>query len=161
QRFGPPELCFPDYESDLPGAVIGAYGKGKAIYVPRHADALYYRDSLPHTRTFLTDLVARNIPAAPAKVEGLGALELTVQTQPKTGKILVHLVNYSGQRNNLYEDVPALHGLRLGVRGVAGDGMALVAGQAVTPKGTPDKDGYQWYALPPVEAFEAIQFSAQ
>ncbi|HTN64146.1 MAG TPA: alpha-amylase family protein [Devosia sp.] len=161
QRFGPPELCFPDYESDLPGAVIGAYGKGKAIYVPWHADALYYRDSLPHTRTFLTDLVVRNIPAAPAKVEGLGALELTVQTQPKTGKILVHLVNYGGQRNNLYEDAPALHGLRLGVCGVTGDGLALVAGTTVTPEAPPDKDGYQWYALPPVEAFEAIQFSAQ
>ncbi len=159
QRFGPPELCFPDYESVLPGAITASHGKGKAIYVPWHADALYYRDSLPHTRTFLTDLVVRNIPAAPVKVEGRGALEVTIQAQPAAGKTLVHLINYGGQRNNLYEDAPALHGLRLGVRNVAGEAIALVSGKKVTPEGRADKDGYLWYALPPVEAFEAIQFT--
>ncbi len=159
QRFGPPELCFPDYESVLPGAVTGTHGKGKAIYVPWHADALYYRDSLPHTRTFLTDLVVRNIPASPVKVEGRGALEVTIQAQPGTGKTLVHLVNYGGQRNNLYEDAPALHGLRLAMRGVQGEATALVSGKTIMPEGEADRDGYVWYALPPVEAFEAIQFT--
>lgn len=160
QRFGPPELCFPDYESDMPGAITGTHGKGKAIYVPWHADALYYRDSLPHTRTFLTDLITRNIPAAPAKVEGRGSLELTVQAQPGTNSVLVHLINYAGQRNNLYEDAPALHGLRLAVRGVNGSGKALVSGETIAPEGPADAEGYTWYALPPVEAFEAVQFTA-
>jgi hypothetical protein len=161
QRFGPPELCFPDYESDMPGAIIGKHGKGKAIYVPWHADALYHRDSLPHTRTFLTDLVVRNIPPAPVRIEGRGSLEVTVQSQPKAGKTLVHVINYGGQRNNLYEEAPAVHGLRLGVRGVKGNGAALVSGTVVTPEGKPDAEGYQWYALPPLEAFEAIQFDAK
>ena len=160
QRFGPPELCFPDYESDMPGAIIGAHGKGRAIYVPWHADALYYRDSLPHTRTFLTDLVVRHIAPAPVKVEGRGSLEVTVQSQPAEGNVLVHLINYSGQRNNLYEDAPALHGLRLGVRGVTGAALALVSGETVQPAGPADSEGYLWYALPPVEAFEAIQVRA-
>lgn len=160
QRFGPPELCFPDYESDMPGAIIGAHGKGRAIFVPWHADALYYRDSLPHTRTFLTDLVVRHIEPAPVKVEGRGSLEVTVQSQPAEGKVLVHLINYSGQRNNLYEDAPALHGLRLGVRGVTGAALALVSGKTVPPEGPADGEGYLWYALPPVEAFEAIQVRA-
>lgn len=160
QRFGPPELCFPDYESDMPGAIIGAHGKGRAIYVPWHADALYYRDSLPHTRTFLTDLVVRHIEPAPVKVEGRGSLEVTVQSQPAEGKVLVHLINYSGQRNNLYEHAPALHGLRLGVRGVTGVALALVSGETVQPEGAADSKGYLWYALPPVEAFEAIQIRA-
>jgi len=160
QRFGPPELCFPDFESDMPGAIIGAHGRGKAIYVPWHADALYYRDSLPHTRTFLTDLVARHIAPAPVKVEGRGALEVTVQVQPATGKTLVHLINYGGQRNNLYEEAPALHGLRLGVRDVEGPATALVAAKDIQPEGPPDEHGYTWYALPPVEAFEAVQLSS-
>lgn len=161
QRFGPPELCFPDYESEMPGAIIGTHGKGKAVYVPWHADALYYRDSLPHTRTFLTDLVTRHIEPAPAKVEGRGSLELTVQSQPSQGKVLVHLINYSGQRNNLYEEAPALHGLRLGVRGVDGAALALVSGKSVQAEGPADDDGYLWYVLPPVEAFEAIQIAAK
>ncbi len=161
QRFGPPELCFPDFESEMPGAIISASGKGKAVYVPWHADALYYRDSLPHTRTFLVDLVTRHIAPAPARIEGRGSLELTVQSQPGEGKVLVHLVNFSGQRNNLYEDAPALHGLRLGVRQVEGEAHALVSGQTLQPEGPADSDGYVWYRLPPVEAFEAIQIAAK
>ena len=51
-----------------------------------------------------------------------------MQRQPETGRVLVHVINYGGQRNNLYEDPAAVHGLRLGVRGVAGPGTALVAG---------------------------------
>lgn len=159
QRFGPPELCFPDYESTMPGAMIGQHGKGKAIYVPWHADALYYRDSLPHTRTFLVDLLARHLEPAPVRIEGRGPVEVTIQDQPGAGKTLVHVINYSGQRNNLYEDAPALHGLRLGVRHVVGDGQALVAGQALAAEGPADAQGYSWYQLPPVEAFEAIQFT--
>jgi hypothetical protein len=159
QRFGPPELCFPDFESDMPGAIIGTHGKGKAIYVPWHADALYYRDSLPHTRTFLVDLIERHIAPAPAKVVGRGSLEITVQSQPSAGKTLVHLINYGGQRNNLYEEAPELHGLRLGIRGVEGTAQALVAGSSIQPEGGPDADGYVWYLLPPVAAFEAIQIT--
>ena len=160
QRFGPPELCFPDFESDMPGAIIGKHGKGRAIYVPWHADVLYYRDSLPHTRTFLVDLIARHIAPPPAKIQGRGSLELTVQLQPSTGRTLVHVVNYGGQRNNLYEDAPAIHGLRLGVRGVKGDATALVADASIKPENSrPDSDGYLWYALPPVEAFEAISIA--
>lgn len=161
QRFGPPELCFPDFESDMPGAIIGTHGKGTAIYVPWHADALYYRDSLPHTRTFLVDLIERHIHPAPAKVTGNGSLEITVQSQPATGKTLVHLINYSGQRNNLYEQAPALHGLRLGIRNVEGTAEALVAGSSIQPEGGSDDDGYVWYVLPPVEAFEAIQVTSK
>jgi hypothetical protein len=160
QRFGPPELCFPDFESEMPGAIIGRHGKGTAIYVPWHADSLYFRDSLPHTRTFLTDLVVRNIGAAPARIEGRGSVELTVQHQTAKGRTLVHVINYGGQRNNLYEDAPALHGLRLGVRGVKGEASALVAGATLKPEtGKADADGYLWYLLPPVEAFEAVSLA--
>ena len=76
----------------------------------------------------LTDLLTRHLGPAPARLEGRGSLELTVQRQPATGRVLVHVINYGGQRNNLYEDPAAVHGLRLGVRGVAGPGTALVAG---------------------------------
>jgi hypothetical protein len=53
-----------------------------------------------------------------------------------------------------------VHGLRLGVRNVSGSAAALVAGTTLTPESSkPDADGYLWYALPPVEAFEAISLT--
>lgn len=160
QRFGPPELCFPEVESCLPGAIVGNCGAGKAIYLPWLPEWQYFRDSLPDIRTLIVDLIIRHIAPPPAIVEGRGPLELTIQNQPATGRTLVHVVNYGGQRNNLYEDPPSLYGLRLGVRGVVGNGTALVAGTEIAPKGRdPDARGYLWYALPPLETFEAITFT--
>jgi hypothetical protein len=161
QRFGPPELCFPDVDGDAPGVIIGKHGKGTVAYLPWHPESLYWRDSLPDTRTLIAELLTRDLEPAPARLEGRGSLELTVQRQAATGRILVHVINYGGQRNNLYEDPAAVHGLRLGVRGVAGPGAALVAGAEVAPESAdPDKNGYIWYSLPPLEAFEAIVFTA-
>jgi hypothetical protein len=162
QRFGPPELCFPEVDGDLPGVLVGDYGSGKGIYLPWHPDAYYYRDSLPDTRTLVADLIGRHVGPAPVKLEGKGALEVTAQRQASTGRLLVHVINYGGQRNNLYEDPAAVHGLRLGVRGAAGEARALVSGATIRPEATsPDADGYSWYALPPVETFEAVSLSAR
>ena len=66
QRFGPPELCFPDFDGDAPGAIIGRHGKGTVVYLPWHPDALYHRDSLPDTR------IADDRPPRPAPRPGAG-----------------------------------------------------------------------------------------
>ncbi|WP_238368554.1 alpha-amylase family protein [Mesobacterium pallidum] len=141
QRFGPPELCFPDEESDAPGAVTRAHGKGKVVWLPWMPEVQYYRDSLPSHRTIMTDLITRHIPGAPAVLQGAGAVELTVQHQAGPGKSLVHVVNYGGQRNNLYEEAPALHGLRLGLRNAAGDTVTCLRSGKTLPLGAADGDG--------------------
>jgi Hypothetical glycosyl hydrolase 6/Beta-galactosidase trimerisation domain len=160
QRFGPPELCFPDVESTLPGVLTARYGKGTAIYLPWHPDWQYFRDSLPDHRKIIADLVTRHTPPPPVQVVGRGALELGILRQPDTGKLLVHVVNYGGQRNNLYEDPAPVHGLRLGVRGAKGTALALRGGVEMVPT-APDDEGYVWYDLPPVETFEAVAVSAK
>jgi hypothetical protein len=158
QRFGPPELCFPDFESDRPGVISAAHGKGRAVYLPWNPDWQYYRDSLPNHRVLIADLLLRHIGPSPVIVEGRGSIEVTIQEQEATGKVLVHIVNFGGQRNNLYEDAPAVHGLRLGISGVGKTGRALVAGGEVVASGAPDERGYRWFDLPALEAFEALSF---
>lgn len=161
QRFGPPELCFPDFESTLPGVMSASYGTGRATLLPWNPDWQYYRDSLPNHRRLVADLLTRHIRPAPARIEGRGAVELTVHVQETTGRTLVHVVNYGGQRNNLYEDAPDLHGLVLGVQGVSPSGAALVAGVSVSARSEEaDAEGYLWFDLPPVSTFEAIVFEA-
>jgi hypothetical protein len=156
QRFGPPELCFPDFDSTQPGVIIGRHGLGRGIYLPWHPDWQYHRDSLPDLRSLLAELIRRHAPAAPVKLAGKGALEVTILEQAATGRAIVHVVNYGGQRNNLYEDPAAVHDLKLGIKGATGEASALVVGQMLPPSGATDGDGYTWYDLPPVEAFEAI-----
>ena len=157
QRFGPPELCFPECESNWPGALVGDYGSGKAIYMPWSPERLYFRNSLPSHRTLIVNLLERHIGTPPVVLRGRGAVEVTIQHQVETRRTLVHLVNYSGQQNNLYEDAPDIHGLRLGVRGVGQEAKALVDGRTVTAANAdPDSEGYVWFDLPPIGSFEAL-----
>ena len=158
QRFGPPELCFPETASELPGALSQTSGKGRAVYLPWLPEFLYYRDSLPDHRHLITHLLAGEIPPQPCVLKGEGLVELTIHEQAGTGRTLVHLVNFSGQRNNLYEAPITIHGLRLGVRQEQPVAVrALVAGADLAfGQAEPDVSGYLWINLPPLRAFEAI-----
>lgn len=157
QRFGPPELCFTDAVADKPGLVEGAHGAGRVVYLPWLPEVLYWRDSLPDIRAALTQPVRAGIKAATVGVTGAGPIEVTIQASRDGRRVLVHVVNYSGQRNNLYEEPAAIHGLRLGVA-ASGAARALVADVALTPSET--VDGLTWYDLPPVGFFEAVEIVA-
>jgi hypothetical protein len=160
QRFGPPELCFPEVESIWPGVIVGRYGKGTAIYLPWHPDWQYYRDSLLDHRMIIAELIARHTPPAPIVIEGRGSIEINALRHRATGRLLIHVINYGGQRNNLYEDPAEVGSLRLGVRGAEGMALALRAGKEISPRAGPDR-GYTWYDLPPVATFEAISVAVK
>jgi hypothetical protein len=160
QRFGPPEFCYPEFEaSEFPGAIIGTHGRGHAIYVPWLPEWHYHRDSLPDHRSFLVQLATRFAPPPQVQLTGPGPVELTVHRQPHAGRLFVHIVNYSGQRNNLYEEPVPLRGLRLGIRGASGPAQALVAGREI-PCGPSDAAGILWLDVPEVRTFEAISVTA-
>ena len=157
QRFGPPELCYPEVESDLPGVVGRSYGKGRAVFLPWLPDWLYQRDSLPDFRHLLVSLGGGQ---APVKLLGKGRVELTMSRAGADGHFMVHVVNYTGQSHNLYDEPADIHELRLGLRASGvGAARALVAGQALAVSPA-DGDGFVWVDLPPVGAFEAIRFEA-
>jgi hypothetical protein len=157
QRFGPPELCYPELGATHPGILVRAHGEGRVIYMPWLPEWHYHRDSLPDHRALITDLVKRH--ATPQlRLEGVGPVELTLQRQADSGELLVHIINYSGQRNNLYEAPVTLTGLRLGIRGASGPAHALVAGVEIE-SAAPDADGLSWITLPPVGAFEVVKIA--
>lgn len=75
--------------------------------------------------------------------------------------MLLHVINYAGQRNGRYETPPDLHDLSIGVS-VANGGEAslLVSGQTVRGVRRPGDNDRMWFDLPPVGAFEAILLPA-
>ena len=153
QDYGPPELCFPKIsESEDPGVLVRHYGKGRTVYLPWLPEWLYFRDGLTEHRSLILQLIAQGSRPA-AKLLGAGPIEMTVRQQA-SGDIVVHLVNYAGQRNSAYEEPPAIAGLRLGISGVTG-GKALVAGQQIATS-APDEEGYAWIDVPPVKHFEVL-----
>jgi hypothetical protein len=163
QRFGPPEFTYAEPGKPAraaPGVLVKAHGKGHAVHIPWLPDWLYYRDGLDAHRDLFAALIARYAPPPALVLEGPGAMEMTAMRQPSTGKLLVHVVNYTGQRNTRYADPVPTHGLRLGVRtGVSATAHALVAGKTLTGRRRNGDGDHVWFDLPPVEAFEAVQLT--
>lgn len=159
QRFGPPEFSYAEpgkaARGDA-GALAIAHGQGHSVHIPWLPDWLYYRDGLDAHRQLFSALIARYAPPPVLALEGPGVLEMMVMRQPATGKLLIHVINYSGQRNTRYADPTPAHGLRLGVRGGGAAGKALVAGKALTGRRR-SGDDRMWFDLPPVDTFEALQ----
>lgn len=156
QNFGPPELCYPDVESELPGVLAASHGKGRAIYLPWQPDRLYYRDGSTEHREILAQLVRRHHDE-PVVVRGEGRFEVSVQKQPATGQRLVHVVNFSGQANGSYLEPSPLHGLAVGVKGARPKAARSLVSGAALDIAPADKDGIHWIALAPVGYFEALQ----
>jgi hypothetical protein len=153
-EYGPPELCFAELPATgNPGVVERRAGRGRAVYLPWLPEWLYFRDGMPEHRALLLQLIARD-SAALAKLEGDGPVELTVrESRDRPGEIIVHVVNYAGQRGSAYEEPPAITGLRLGIRCEYGLAQTLVV-EGSLRLGSADAEGYRWLDLPPVKHFE-------
>lgn len=157
QRFGPPELCYPEFPpTDEPGLIIAPFEQGNIAFFPWAVDRLYFRASLAEHRQLLSQVIGRFTQPL-AKVEGR-RVELTVRRHEKTGQVVVHLINYSGQANDNYEDPVIQHDLKLGVRGVGGSTAKALLSGAEAEISAPDHDGYRWIAVPPVNHMEALVF---
>ena len=112
QRFGPPEFSYaiPGAATrKVPGVATMAFGKGRAVQMPWLPEWQYYRDGLPVHQQLLAGLIARYAPAQKATLTGDGPVELMIQAMP-SGGLLMHVVNYAGQRNGRYDVPPKLHG---------------------------------------------------
>jgi hypothetical protein len=111
-------------------------------------------------RMLFESLIARYAPPPPLLLEGPGPIEMMAMRQPARGRMLVHVINYSGQRNTRYGDPVIAHGLKLGVRGPVGStARMLVAGTTVRGKRRAGDRDHLWFDLPPVATFEAVQLS--
>lgn len=155
-KYGPPELCFPDQPAgSTPGVLTRGFGKGHSVYLPWLPEWLYFRDGMPEHRELLVQLIGHASQPI-AKLVGAGPLEFTVRAKENgSGDLVVHLVNYGGQRHSAYEEPPVIGGLRLGVKSVAGVAKALVTGNGIEI-GAPDGQGYAWLEVPGVKYLEVL-----
>jgi hypothetical protein len=121
---------------------------------------LYFRDGLPEHRELFAQLIGQ-ASQPPAKLLGPGPVEVTVRAKHNgSGDLLVHIVNYAGQRGSAYEEPPAIGGLRLGVKGSCGPAVSLIDGTAIKV-GEPDAEGLAWLDVPDVKYFQTILLSAR
>ncbi len=159
QPFGPPELSYAPPKAPRrasSGLSLIGYGRGYAVHVPWLINWQYHRDGLPAHQQILAGLISAYAPPPRFVLEGAGPVELMQLGRRSDGARLLHVVNYAGQRGGRYDEPPAIHGLRLGVRGAAPvTATALIAGKTLVARKR-EQDGLTWFDLPPCGTFEAI-----
>lgn len=103
-RYGPPEKCWWDeeLETDHPGLLWHAHGRGQTAYFPWPVDTLFYGHSLMECRSLLAHAVKTVSGGAQVETDLPPQVEVTVQRQPASGATLVHLVNGSGHQDRSY-----------------------------------------------------------
>lgn len=160
-RWGPPEYSYVlpgSKPRTIPGVAVRKHGAGHAVHIPWLNDWQYNRDGLQVNQQLLAALVARYAPAQPFTLTGKGPVELAA-LRSGDNNVLLHVINYGGQRNGRYDAPPELYGLSVGVKTSFRSARSLVTGKplAAVARGGGD---YRWLDLEPVGAFDAILLEA-
>ena len=155
-RYGPPEKCYWDVETDHPGLLWHAYGRGRTAYFPWPVDALFFDLSLPEHRTLLVHAVER-VSAGGRQVvtDAPPQVEVVVGDQPETGRTLVHLINYSGHQERSFHDPLEIRDVRVELRGVP-TGVRARSAQLGEALPTREADGRVAFTLPRLGLFDLV-----
>ncbi|MFC1996319.1 alpha-amylase family protein [Chloroflexota bacterium] len=96
--FGPPEKCYYEEETDIPGLINNRYGEGSCVLIPWRIGAQHYQFST-HTQSLLLKAALKNLLQLHKSLHtnALPLVEIQVHQQKSTGNLLVNLVNISGQ----------------------------------------------------------------
>jgi hypothetical protein len=100
QMFGPPERCYPLYETDISGLTRFSYGRGQGIYIPWMPGTFFFEEGYPNTLLFIQD-VLEHLCCTNTLAPGLTPMVETTIAHGKK-RTVVQLVNISGHYGNSY-----------------------------------------------------------
>ncbi len=134
---------------EYPLVVRRACAKGTAYYMAACFFEFYGGRGIIHYRRIIEQLIDRHIPERYRVLGAPASLEVTVRRCRDTGKVVVHLVNFSGGMTRPIERVIPLHDMMLQAPGKPLKATALVAGKELSIAD-------DTVTLPPVNHFEVI-----
>jgi Hypothetical glycosyl hydrolase 6/Beta-galactosidase trimerisation domain len=117
-RYGPPEKCYWDVETDRPGLLWHRHGTGRTAYLPWPIGALYDQLSLPEHRRILVHAIEQVSGGRQVSTNAPPHVEVVVSEQAEPRRTLVHLINYSGHRGRAFDAPLPIHDIEVGLREV-------------------------------------------
>lgn len=124
-RFGPPEMCYWETTTDLPGVAVHQHGSGIGIHLPWLPGRFYHREGYDNSLVFVGDLL-RSVAGLPA-VEGdlpptvtvtRGRIAAVAADAPGAGsdkRIVIQLVNNGGHFGTSYFAPSGIGPLRVSI----------------------------------------------
>lgn len=153
--FGPPEKVHVDWaETNKPGLIISEQGKGKIICVPWDVGGLYYRHSSPGHAGLVTDLIDHLLGGnRQLKTTAHPLVEITVMSQPKRNRTLVHLTNISGHSSTAYFEPLEMRDIEVRIQGSFRSARSTKLERNLPIRSA---GGYQQFQLPSLGAYDVI-----
>jgi hypothetical protein len=153
-RYGPPEKCYWDEESSLPGLIRHDYGAGRAAYVPWPVGALFHDLNMPEHRTLLAGLVEL-VSGRERQVSTNAPPSVEVAVARSDGRMLIHLINYSGHSGRAFHQPLPIHDIRLSLPDMndATEAFATRLGERLELS---HDGGHVIISLPTLQLFELI-----
>lgn len=120
-RYGPPEKCHGESESERPGLLWFRFGRGASAYLPWGPGELYHDLRMPEHREVLAAAIFRVSPRKPLIETAVSPrVEIVPRSQDGPDRTLVHLINYSGHDGRSFHEPLPVYDLSVTVNGRAG-----------------------------------------
>jgi hypothetical protein len=155
--FGPPERVSFETVTDDPGLVVGAYGRGRVVYVPWLCGTLVHRHGHPNTVAFAADVLEHHAGLEPLGGNLPPMVEATLLDKRDGSASLLHLINHSGRAGNRYVAPVAIRDLEVVVA------LEMTAPAKVTglvggrPCAWSASEGRLSIRVPELDLFEALR----
>jgi hypothetical protein len=158
-NYGPPERCYWEQETDLPGVSACPYGRGKGIHLPWLPGKLFYREGHDNTPVLVWDLLERLCGISRVAGNLPPMVEVTRSTARDESYALIQLVNGTGHFGTSFFRPVALRdiSLRVAVKNMPKKAECLNGGQVTFD--SPASDGTVVLRLDSLGFFEAIKLA--
>jgi hypothetical protein len=104
--------------TNIPAVLKRDHGTGKIAYLPWDLGALYDRLALPQHAQLLTDMVDQLlVKGRQLKTNAHSSVEMVLSAQEKSKRLMLHLINLSGQTQNNYMDAIPMSSIEVSVMG--------------------------------------------
>ena len=152
--FGPPEKVHLDWaDTTKPGVILKEQGKGKIAYIPWDVGGLYYRLSSPGHAGLVMDLIDHLLGSRSLRTSAHPLVEITVMSQPRRNRTLVHLVNLSGHADTGYFPPVEMRDIEIQIQGAFRRARSARLDRELPLRSA---GGYGQFILPGLGAYDVI-----
>jgi hypothetical protein len=141
-------------QTNVPGLIKRKHGKGRLTYLPWDVGALYDRFALPAHAQLLMDVFDDLlVNGRQLTTDAHSSVEMVLAWQEKTSRLMLHMINLSGQTQNNYMDSVPMNAIKVSL---AGNFSSASTREGKTKLDVLHKDGRAEFTVPGLGEYEVV-----